>query len=188
MSNPAKHGAFDAAFAQKKQWKLDPGLWAAIQATLPPPPLNVLDLGAGRGRYVHELRQLGYNARGIDGIPDIVQLSHGLVLECNLARPAFWQTAAHWSLSFEVGEHIPADGGQFYLDNVAASAADGIMTSWAVPGQRGRDHIQCQPPEWVVEQYNRRGWVVNAAATSRARDIAGRGWNRKLLVLQRAPK
>ena len=181
-----KHGAFDPNFADKKTWKLDPGLWAAIQATLPDPPLNVLDLGCGLGRYVRALRERGYNARGVDGIPGVAQKTAGVVLEVDLAAPAFFQTSADWALSFEVGEHIPDERAGFYLDNVAAAAARGIITSWAYPGQRGRNHINCQPADWVAEQFARRGWLVDMAKTDAARDIAGRGWNKKLLVLKPA--
>jgi len=180
----AEHGAFEAEFARKKRWKLDPRLWDAITAILPSPPLRVVDLGAGAGRYVRALADLGYEARGVDGIPGVEQISDGWVFQGDLSQPLVFPKPAQWALSFEVGEHIPAELADHYLDNVAHAATDGILTSWACPGQRGRNHINCQPDNWVAQRYAQRGWQVDEPATVTARSFARRGWDKKLLVLR----
>lgn len=178
------NGAFAAEFAKGKQWKLDPGLWAALLETLPAPPCEVVDLGAGMGRYVVELCKAGYQAVGIDGIAGIEKMSGGYVKHANLAQPLYFVHPGQWGLSFEVGEHIDAEQAGHYLDNLASSAFQGLMVSWAVPGQRGRNHINCQRPEYVIEQLTHRGWVLDSQHTGRAREVAGKGWDKKLLVFK----
>lgn len=180
MSN----GAFEPEFAGRKRWRVDAGLWPALLATLPP-RVRVVDLGASVGRYVAALRAAGFFAVGLDGTPNVAELSGGLVSYADLSRPVRFEDPADWAMSIEVGEHIPAAYAATYLDNVAAAARAGLIVSWAVPGQRGRNHVHCQPPEWVAAQLAYRGWTVDVPATDRARELAGRGWNRKLLVLTR---
>jgi len=180
-------GAFDANFARRKRWRVDPGLWRALTATIPA-GATVVDCGAGLGRYVRALLAAGYRACGVDGIPGVYRLSDGLVYELDLSIPAppdVWPSPAQWAMSIEVGEHVPADRADQFCDNVAAVGRVGLIVSWAVPGQRGRNHVNCQPPAWVTSQFARRGWQVDAAKTAAAREIAGRGWNRKLFVFAR---
>lgn len=178
------NGAFEGQFTARKRWRVDEGLWTALRATLPP-RVRVVDCGASVGKYVAALRMAGYFAVGVDATPNVGELSGGLVSYADLSRPLVWEDPADWAMSIEVGEHIPAEYAATYLDNVAAAARRGLIVSWAVPGQRGRDHINCREPDWVAAQLAYRGWPVDVPATTRARDLAGRGWNRKLLVLTR---
>lgn len=180
------NGAFDARHAQRKQWKVDPGLMRALSELLPPqePRLRVVDIGAGAGHYVHALREMGHHAAGVDGTAGVETLSGGLVLQYDLTRRIHWRPPADWAMCIEVGEHIPAELSPQFLDNLARAATQGLIVSWATPGQRGRGHVHCQPPEWVVAQLERRGWRESRAATKLARDMAQGGWRRKLLVFE----
>lgn len=178
------NGAFDSRFAERKRWRVDDGLWAALRATLPA-GVRVVDCGASVGKYVAALRMAGFFAVGVDGTPGVAELSGGLVRYADLSRPIYWEDPADWAMTIEVGEHIPPEYAATFLDNVAAAARDGLIVSWAVPGQRGRNHVNCQTPEWVAARLAYRGWRVDVNRTARARELAGRGWDRKLLVLTR---
>lgn len=178
------NGAFDARFAERKRWRVDDGLWAALRATLPA-GVRVVDCGASVGRYVAALRLAGFAAVGVDGTPNVATISGGLVREADLSRPLYWADPADWAMTIEVGEHIPPAYASTFLDNVATAARDGLIVSWAVPGQRGRNHVNCQTPEWVAERLAYRGWPLALRETARARELAGRGWDRKLLVFKR---
>lgn len=190
-----RHGSFSREFAERKRWKLDQGLFNALLGILPQKTL-VLEMGAGIGRYVTELRKAGYEAHGIDGIEGIEQLSKGIVQQVDLTekgasrqvllsigRPA-------WGLCIEVGEHIPKERLSQFLDNICYIPANGLIISWGTPGQRGHDHVSCRLPEWVTIEVVKRGWKelgwkLDHDATVEARRIAGKGWNRKLLVFRR---
>lgn len=185
-------GSFDREFAQRKNWKLDHGLWLAILERLrgQTDQPTVADLGAGVGRYVAELRAAGYNAVGLDGIPGVNDLSEGRVYEVDFATETphwetMWGAAPDAVISTEVGEHIPAEHAANYLRWCTEIPASLLIMSWAVPGQRGRDHINCRLPEWVASEVGKRGWVLDHDGTVRARATAGKGWDRKLLVFAR---
>ena len=50
-----------------------------------------------------------------------------------------------WIISLEVALHIPEKYEAVYLDNILRHAKEGIILSWAVPGQRGLSHINNKP-------------------------------------------
>lgn len=179
-----ERGAFSSAHAKKKEWKIDEGLWKAIQATIPQ-GLSVFDVGAGAGKYVQALNDAGYCATGCDGTDGIAELTGGLVFQLDLAADVRFDKPVAWAMSIEVGEHIPQPYEHVYLNNLTNAACKGIILSWAVVNQRGRGHVNCHMPEWVASQMMLRHWHLDEESTLRARAIAGRGWNRKLMVFKR---
>lgn len=118
----------------------------------PDKSVPVVDLGCGHNFYVMVLKYAGYNAVGIDSVPlkavDIVR---------DITEPLLPIPSKSNVLSLEVGEHIPAELSKHYLDNLTVSGGDIIM-SWAVPGQAGVGHINCQSRDWVVDQMEQRGY------------------------------
>jgi len=176
-------GAFSPEYARGKTWKVDEGLWNAVLATIPRGS-SVLDIGAGIGRYVSLLNQNGYKASGVDGIKDIEQISKGVVKHYDLTG-GYAETvdAAEWGMFIEVGEHIPELYSQRVIENVAALAKNSVICSWATIGQRGQSHINCRTAEWVVWAFTKyTDFTFNEYSTVLARKVAGKGWDRKLLV------
>lgn len=184
MTDKEHNGAFSTTFAQKKKWKVDPDLWRALLAVLPDQQTRIVDIGAGAGHYVEALSLQGHLCAGIDGTPDIQRISGGRVQQWDLTQPVGWNPPAQWAMFIEVGEHIPAQYEHIALDNVARAATDGLIVSWAYPGQRGRDHINCREEAWVVRQLGERGWQLDAEKTALAKQTAGGGWKRKLCVFR----
>ena len=178
-------GPFSAAFAAKKKWKIDADLWQALMAVLPDQQTRIVDIGAGLGHYVAALSEQGHLVAGIDGIPDVERLSEGRVRRWDLTKPVTWNPPAQWALFIEVGEHIPAQYERIVLDNVARAASQGLIVSWAYPGQRGRDHINCREESWVIRELAARDWPLDAAKTAQAKEAAGGGWRKKLCVFTR---
>ena len=49
--------------------------------------------------------------------------------------------------------------------------------SWAIPGQGGFGHVNCQPNEYIIEQVEGRGWAYNAAESEHLRGhCSGCSW------------
>ena len=72
-------------------------------------------------------------------------------------------------LSLEVGEHMPAELTDGYLDNVTRFWGDVIM-SWAIPGQAGIGHINCRSNEWVISSLFDRGYQLHHKKTAELRE------------------
>ena len=184
------NGAFSEEFAKRKTWKIDEGLLAALVATIPAGS-SVIELGAGIGKYVSELNRHptnDYKVCGVDGIPNIEELSDGVVKWKDLStwdsRAPVWNRS-DWAYCIEVGEHIPESKLKAFFRNLAESSNQGLIVSWGIPGQRGHDHVSCRLPEWVSCELGKRGWNLDHDKTMRARSIAGKGWDKKLMVFTR---
>lgn len=181
MSN----GAFSNRFARKKQWKLDPGLCKAIEH-FHEPDQSIVDIGAGVGKYVEWMRQdLGADVYGVDGIPDIESLSEGLVKHLDLTAKN--DVFENWTsgICIEVAEHIKQELEETFLDNVGELCVDRLLWSAAVIGQRGHQHVSCHMPEYWAARLSDWGWQINEQETLQVRKLAGKGWDRKLMVFER---
>lgn len=108
-------------------------------------PGRVVDLGAGSGVYVEELRRVGTRAQGYD-IADPQPRP-----ECVITRSLFdVEDAAPVVLCLEVAEHIPAEHERWVMDVVWRNCEPGGYVIWsaAQPGQGGVGHINCRPPDY----------------------------------------
>jgi len=184
--NRTRYGEFTPEFADFARFPRHPEVWRALRAVLPPPPATILDLGAGPGVYVRSLQELGYAAIGVDGTPDIVQRSDGAVWCGNIAQPIFSEPVADWTISIEVGEHIPRRFCAAYLGNMTAAARHGIFSSWSEAPDRRSGHVNPKPPEWVARQYAKFGWHVDQDATGHSWRLAGPKWGPRILVFRPA--
>lgn len=186
MARHIENGSFTPKHAATKAWRIKPGLMRAFLEIIPV-GATVYDIGSGPGHYVRAMRDGGLIAIGIDGTHGISEISAGLVLERRLDERLSNAPRADWGVCIEVGEHIaPGAACEAFLDNLSSLCEDGLIVTWAVPGQRGVGHVNCQPPEWVVEQIEKRGkFVLSRRRTRAARKLAERAFRKKLLVFVR---
>ena len=130
-----------------------------------PKEVPVIDIGCGHNFYVSVLIYAGYRASGCD----MVDLGSKHFFEYDVTKPiAGRDSRVRNVISLEVGEHIPMELSAGYMDNLCRFRGDVIM-SWAVPGQAGIGHVNCQPPEWVIEQMLKRGYCIDALRTGSLR-------------------
>jgi len=76
----------------------------------------------------------------------------------DLSVPQFGLPVYDWIVSIEVAEHIPAKFEHIYLDNIARHAREGVLISWAVPGQVGWQHVNCRPFSYVRDRMRELGF------------------------------
>lgn len=134
---------------------------------------SVTDLGAGDGHYSRHLSDAGLRFQCFDGFPGEADLSRGLCSTKDLSKPLAGVQPTSWALSLEVGEHIPKAHEQTFIQNVVGSMTDGVVLSWAVPGQQGQGHVNCQPNSYVEEQMRQRGLTLDRPATQWFREQLG---------------
>ena len=127
---------------------------------------DVIDIGCGHNFYVSVLRYLGYHANGIDLVDLGSRYFYKADITNSLQKTMFSEKCN--IISLEVGEHIPNELCEKYLDNITKFKGDIIM-SWAVPGQAGIGHINCQSNEWVIDQLSKRGYRIDKAKTDSLR-------------------
>ena len=120
---------------------------------------SVYDLGCGAGGYSKIFKATGLDVICYDGSPNTEVITDGLCGILDLAKPLPSTIEPRdWTLCLEVGEHIPKKYEQAFIDNLAKVSKKGIVVSWAVPGQSGHGHVNCQDNEYVCNEFVRRGF------------------------------
>lgn len=137
-----------------------------------PTDMSVVDIGAGKGVLVKELRDKGYMAFGLDGIPRIEKLTDGMVKWFDLTGDCSeFFGCADYGLFFEVGEHIPEKYEARVLFNVSRMPKLRLIVSWAHEGVGvgKKRHVNCRTQVYVASEFARHAWFVNDEETVKLR-------------------
>jgi cyclopropane fatty-acyl-phospholipid synthase-like methyltransferase len=164
----------------------DDKLSQAILKTLKSRKCNTLvDLGCGTGEYARFFRRHGIDVEAYDGNPYTEQLTGGIGQVKDLSQPFDLQKQFKCVMSLEVGEHIPAEFEQTFLDNIIKHCIDGgiIIISWAVPGQDGDGHVNCQTNDYIMQQMQQRGYYLENNLTNQLRKAASLWWFKNTLMV-----
>jgi len=129
-----------------------------IQKILPQ-NCNVLDLGCGIGSYISQFEENGHPCLGVEGLY-MEQHANRNIINQDLSRKCefdFYGTV----ISLEVGEHIPKKYESTFLDNVTKHSDGMVVLSWAVVGQTGIGHVNCQDNDYIITKMNEQGFRYN---------------------------
>jgi hypothetical protein len=164
----------------------DQRLALAIAAILKKEELNTLvDFGCGMAYYTEEFRLAGINCQAYDGNPNTPLLTLGTARTQDLSVEFDLGEKFDCVLSLEVGEHIPAEFESIYLDNVAKHANGLIILSWAVPGQDGDGHVNCQSNEHIIDEMHLRAFTFDEVATKALRNSSTLWWFKNTIMVFR---
>ena len=135
---------------------------------------TVGSFGDGPGAYKREIEKLDevklYDA--YDGAPFCEETSEGRVKFLDLTVPQYGLPIYDWIISLEVAEHIPKKYEAIYVDNLVRHCREGIVMSWAQPGQGGLSHINNRPPNYAVNVMEQQGFRLDMYLSSRLRDAS----------------
>lgn len=131
---------------------------------------TVNDFGAGNGAYMRYLHDLGFtDVCAIEGdIGTVTEI--GNKLQYDLTSP-FELNSIYNSICLEVGEHLPEEYLQQFLDNICNNTKGKIILSWAIPGQEGYHHVSCRHNVWVINEMEKRGMQLLAEDSLKARSV-----------------
>jgi len=131
------------------------------------------DFGCGNGFYLSKLEEAGFKyCKGFEGTKLNNSLNRETVVvdltrELNLV----WKTGAvgmstqdeHiWKgnvISLEVGEHLPKEAQETFMQTVTKHCAGKLVFSWAEIGQPGLGHINCRDIDEVIQDVRSRGFI-----------------------------
>ena len=108
-------------------------------------PRSVLDVGCGQGEWVLTFLR--------EGVEDVVGVDIAAPEELGLSRrdltePLTLDRQFDLVLCLETGEHLPEESADTLVNTCATNANHYVVFGAAVPGQAGKGHVNCQPPEW----------------------------------------
>lgn len=158
------------------------------------------DMGCGKGAYIKYFQDMGFkNVLGIEGerLKDFESeniLVQDLTNELNLAFVTdfdFPQMPGN-VICLEVAEHIPAGHTDMFLKNICDQVLTGhrLILSWAIPGQEGYGHVNCQHNIWVINEIEKRGFKFHYPETAQARHVIESHCNwfkNTLLIFHKTP-
>lgn len=146
----------------------------------------IMDFGCGNAFYCAELANMGFNCLGIEGFK-LNNFLHRDVEIHDLTKPLELGCRGH-VISLEVGEHLPKSAEQTFLDTITKHCEGLLFMSWALPGQPGIGHINCQPQEYICDEICRRGFSFLPQMTIEARESHiddNTDWFRRTLMIFR---
>jgi hypothetical protein len=146
---------------------------------------RVVDIGCGKGDYVKEFIFFGIPCTGYDGSPLTPKLSGNTCFIKDFSDPVDIGKA-ELVISLEVGEHIPEQYEQIFIDNLARASSRYIVLSWAVEGQCGIGHVNCRNNDYIIKAMQRRGFDCDYGLTEYLREKSSLPWfKNSLMVLVR---
>lgn len=128
----------------------------------------ITDVGCGKGYYVKYLNDNGYNCIGLEGTACMDFVSDR-VHQFDLTQKLRNRPAGN-VICLEVGEHIPQEFEQVFIDNLCSICNDKLILSWALPYQIGIGHINCQDNLYIINQLRGRGFDINLTLSMYLRD------------------
>jgi SAM-dependent methyltransferase len=149
---------------------------------------SVVDLGCGTGEYVRALLDNQIRCEGYDGNPDTFALSRGVAHVADLSEPLDLGKKFDWVMSLEVGEHLPPQFEQIFIENLDHHNMCGIVLSWALQGQGGKGHFNERNNDYIKSIMAQYGYVNDLNAENRLRNCARVSWFKNTVMVFRRPE
>lgn len=144
---------------------------------------TVIDFGCGTGFYVHAINETA-DCRGYDGNPNTPDMGGVACEVLDLAEPVEVDPA-DWVLSLEVGEHLPRQYEATFIENLHKHNRQGIVLSWARPGQGGIGHCNERSQDYLSEIFESLNYVRDRQQETAFREVAQRHWFRNNIMVLR---
>ncbi len=144
---------------------------------------DIVDFGCGNADYAKILSQQGKNVDAFDGNPHTPEMTNGFASVLDLSKEFDLKKKYECVISLEVGEHIPKEYEQIYLDNLDRHSSQCIILSWALPGQGGDGHVNEQPNEYIIEEMKKRGYNYSEFSSNAFRKIVNLWWFKKTIMV-----
>ncbi|XP_076061615.1 uncharacterized protein LOC143037362 [Oratosquilla oratoria] len=120
-----------------------------------------------------------------DGALNVESLSNGAIQTLDLTEEVDLGYKYSWVMSLEVGEHIPSRFESVFLNNLVRHACQGVVLSWAVPGQGGHMHVNMQSNKYIQGRMDLLGFFFDSESTLKIRNVALLGWFRNTMMVFR---
>ncbi len=140
--------------------------------------LYTYDFGCGSGKYVKAFVDNIIHSVGFDGNPITNQFPNCLTLDLTKERNI---KPVDLVLSLEVGEHIPKEYEDVFINNLVKTTNKYLILSWAIPGQGGYGHVNEKTNEDVIKLIPMK---YNTDLTKRFRDsVSSVPWFKNTLMV-----
>jgi len=151
---------------------------------------SVYDFGAGLGWYGKVFVRPATSAdpgpseyHGFDGAENVEEVTDNFVSWLDLAEEVHLNGPADWVLSFEVGEHVPPEFEDIFIQNLHRHNRKGVIVSWALEGQSGHFHVNNHNNNYVKAKFDSLGYDNDLAFETKLRQAATLSWFRATIMV-----
>lgn len=123
---------------------------------------SAMDVGCAVGDLVKGFLDLGLDAHGLEGSKNAypyMMVPMDKIIEHDLRYRL--ETGRRFDLitCFEVAEHIEPEHARQFIENICSVATHWVILSAAPPGQGGTYHVNCQSPDYWIEEFRHLGFL-----------------------------
>lgn len=126
-------------------------------------PKHVIDIGCGVGTWLSVFKEHGVeDISGVDGEwvdKKLLQIPEEKFITSDMKKPFRIDKRFDLVISLEVAEHLPIEYAETFIDSLT-QLGSAVLFSAAIPGQGGTYHINEQWPEYWVQYFQKRDYVV----------------------------
>jgi len=145
---------------------------------------NVVEFGAGDGKYKKYIEDAVPMYHAYDGAPQIEQRTGNHVRYMDLACPPKIERQYTFAICLETLEHIPKRFEKNAVDLLMSSTSHGLIISWARLGQGGDGHVNRKSIVDVLSLFNH-VFTIDCALTLALREAAELSWFQRNTVVFR---
>lgn len=150
---------------------------------------SVVDFGCGMGDYAKKIISSGIPCDAYDGNPNTPQLTNGIGNVLDLSLEFDLHKNFDCVISLEVGEHIPKNYEKTFIDNICKHTNNLLIISWAVEGQGGDGHVNCQNNDYIINEITKKGFTYDEKNTLRLRNsVSNAVWFKETVMVFKKQK
>lgn len=146
---------------------------------------SLVDFGCGMGDYVKTFQKNNINAIGFDGNPNTPELTNNLCEVLDLSVPKKFDEPFDWVMSLEVGEHLPTQFEDIFIENLHNNNKYGIVLSWAVEGQGGDGHYNERNNDYIKSKICELGYINDIESENNLRKDSTLWWFKNTIMVFR---
>ena len=142
-------------------------------------------MGCATGLYLKRFLETGIVVLGIDNTPKVFEanvIPADNIIIFDIRKPFPSKKEFDLCLCIEVAEHIEEEYADVLIDNLC-KASKTIVFSAATPGQGGVGHVNCQPKEYWIEKFKKRGYVLEKTRTEKVINAIKEGYHMGWLTM-----
>jgi hypothetical protein len=144
---------------------------------------DCVDFGCGMGIYAKTLNDNHIKCDCFDGNPETIQLTQGLCKTLDLSNEFNLGTKYDCVISLEVGEHIPKEYEEIFIQNITRHVGQLLILSWAIPGQVGNGHVNLRSNDYIISTINKYGLKYNQYLSQRLRKSSRLWWFKNTIMV-----
>lgn len=146
---------------------------------------NLADFGCGMGTYVNAFMKNDINTIGYDGNPNTPELTSNTCKVLDFSVPIKFDNQFDWVMSLEVGEHLPKQFEETFINNLHVNNVRGIVLSWAIVGQGGDGHVNCQNNDYIKSIFHKLNYINDIDAENMLRKNSSLSWFKNTIMVFR---